>query len=88
MAALLTQEALEVLGAAVVGPVGVLQVPDGALLARQQVLDLQAGGGVAARVRAEACGNLEAAVGDSVVARSQPWPVAEALLAAALLCRR
>lgn len=37
---LLTEEALYVLGAAVFGPVGVLQVPHGPFLTRQQVLDL------------------------------------------------
>lgn len=37
---LLTEEALYVFRAAVLGPVGVLQVPHGPLLTRQQVLDL------------------------------------------------
>lgn len=57
-------------------------------MARQEVLDLQPGGGVAARLRAEARGDLEAAVRDRVVAGAQPRPVAEALLPASLLERR
>ena len=84
----LTEEALEVLWTAVVGPVGVLQVPDGPLVAREQVFDLEAGGGVASRVCPEAGGDLEAAVRHRVVARAQPRPVAEALLPTALLQNR
>lgn len=68
-----------------VRPVDVLQVPHGPLLARQEVFDLQAGGGVAARVRAEARGDLEAPVRHRVVARAQPGPIAEALLPTSLL---
>ena len=81
----LTQKALEVLGTAVLGPVGVLQVPDGPLLPAQQVLHLQARGGVAAGVRAEAGGDLEPPVGDGVVPRAEAWPVPEALFPSALL---
>ena len=81
----LTQKALEVLGAAVLGPVGVLQVPDGPLLPAEQVLHLQARGGVAAGVRAEARGDLEPPVGDGVVPRAEARPVPEALLPSALL---
>lgn len=68
-----------------VRPVCVLQVPHGPLMARQEVFDLQPRGGVAARLRAEARGDLEAAVRDRVVAGAQPRPVAEALLPASLL---
>lgn len=81
----LTEEALEVLGAAVVGPVCVLQVPDGPLLSRHQVFDLESRRGVAARLGPEACGDLEAAVGHVGVARAEAGPVTEALLSAALL---
>ena len=83
----LTEEAFEVLGAAVVGPVCVLQVPYGALMARQQVFDLQARGGIAARVRPEARSDFKASVCHRVVARAQPWPVAETLFPATLLQR-
>lgn len=68
-----------------VRPVRVLQVPHGPLLTRQQVLDLQPRGGVAARLGAEARGDLEAAVGDRVVTGAQSGPVAEALLTPSLL---
>ena len=81
----LTEEAFEVLGAAVVGPVRVLQVPDGPLLARQQVFDLQPGGGVATGLCAEACCDLEAAVRHRVVTRAEARPVTETLFSAALL---
>lgn len=81
----LTEEALQVVWTAVVRPVCVLQVPHGPLLTRQEMLDLQPRGGVAARLRAEARGDLEAAVRDRVVAGAQPRPVAEALLPASLL---
>ena len=66
-------------------PVGVLQVPDRPLLARQEVFDLQPRGGVAAGLGAEARGDFEAPVRHRVVAGSQPGPVPEALLSAALL---
>lgn len=36
----LTEESLDIFGAALLRPVGVLQVPDRPLLARQQVFDL------------------------------------------------
>lgn len=81
----LTQKPLEVLGAAVLGPVRVLQVPDRPLLPREQVLHLQAGGGVAARVCAEPGGDLEPSVGDGVVPGTKAWPVPKALLPSALL---
>lgn len=81
----LTEEAFEVLGTAVVGPVCVLQVPDSPLLARQEVFDLQPCGGVAARLCAEPCGDLKAAVCHRVVSRAESGPVPEALLSAALL---
>lgn len=68
-----------------VRPVCVLQVPQGPLLTRQQVLDLQPRGGVAARLGAEARGDLEAAVRHRVVAGPQSGPVAEALLTTSLL---
>ena len=84
----LTQKALEVLGAAVLRPVGVLQVPDGPLLPAEQVLHLQARGGVAAGVRAEARGDLEPPVGHAVVPRAEARPVPEALLPSALLSER
>lgn len=63
----LTDEAFEVLRTSVVRPVCVLQVPDSPLLASQKVFDLQSCGGIAARVCAEPCGDLEAAVRNRVV---------------------
>lgn len=83
--AALTQEAFEVLRTAVVGPVRVLQVPHRSFLAGQEVFYLQSRGGVAARLGAEARGDLEAAVCHRVVPRAQSRPVPEALLSAALL---
>lgn len=71
-----------------IGPVCVLQVPDRPLLAHQEVFDLQPRGGIAARLCAEARGDLETTVGHGVVPRAQSGPVAEALLPAALLKRR
>lgn len=68
-------------------PVRVLQVPDGPLLPREQVLHLQAGGGVAARVCAEPGGDLEPSVGDGVVPGTKAWPVPKALLPSALLLK-
>lgn len=68
-----------------VWPVCVLKVPDGPLLARQEVFDLQARGGVAARLRAEPRRDLEAAVRYRVVSRAKPGPVAEALFSAVFL---
>lgn len=63
-----------------VGPVRVLQVPDGSLLSREEVFDLQACCGVAPRVCAEARGDLKSPVCNSVVARAQARPIAETLL--------
>lgn len=85
---MLTEEAFEVVGATVIRPVRVLQVPDRPLLARQEVFDLQPCGGVAARLGAEPRCDLEAAVRHRVVSRAQPGPVPEALLSAALLKTR
>lgn len=84
----LTQEALEVPRAAVLRPVRVLEVPDRPLLPCEQVLHLQARGGVAAGVRAEARGDLEPPVGDGVVPGAQPRPVPETLLPSSLLSQR
>lgn len=81
----LTQESLEVLRTAVLRPVRVLEMPDRPLLPREEVLHLQARGGVAARVCAEPGCDLKPSVGDSVVPGAQSWPVPEALLPAALL---
>ncbi len=63
----LTEEAFVVLRTAVVRPVCVLQMPDGPLLARQEVFDLQPCGGIAAGLRAEPCCDLEATVRHRVV---------------------
>lgn len=68
-----------------VGPVCVLQVPDGSLLSRQEVFDLQARCGVAPRVRAEARGDLKSPVCNSVVTRAQTRPIAETLLSTPFL---
>ena len=67
------------------GPVRVLEVPDRPLLPGEQVLHLQARGGVAAGVRAEPGGDLKPSVGDSIVPGAQSWPVPEALLPSPLL---
>lgn len=66
-------------------PVRVLEMPDRPLLSREQVLHLQARGSVAARVSAEASGDLKSPVGDGVMPGTQPRPVPEALLPPALL---
>lgn len=44
----LTEESLDIFWTALLGPVGVLEVPDCPLLPRQQVFDFQPRGGVAA----------------------------------------
>lgn len=80
-----TEEALDIFWAALLRPVGVLQVPHGSLLARQQVFDLQTCCGVAARVGAELGGHLELAVCGRVVLGPQLGPVAVTLGASALL---
>lgn len=68
-----------------VRPVCVLQVPKSPLLACQEVFDLQPCGGVAARLCAESCGDLETTICHSVVSRAKSGPIPEALLSAALL---
>lgn len=68
-----------------VGPVGVLQVPDGPLLPRQEVFDLEPCGSIAAGLCAEPCCDLEAAVRHGVVPRAKPGPIPEALFSAPLL---
>lgn len=68
-----------------VRPVCVLQVPDGPLLPRQEVFDLEPRGGIAAGLCAEPRCDLEAAVCHSVVPRAKPGPIPEALLSAPLL---
>lgn len=84
----LTEEAFEVLWTAVVGPVRVLQVPHRPLLSGQEVFDLQPGGSVAARLRAEARGDLQATERQRGVPRADPGPVSKALLSPALLQAR
>lgn len=81
----LTEEAFQVIRTAVVGPICVLQVPDGPLLTRQEVFDLQPRGGVAARLCAEPRCDLEATVSHSVVSGAESGPVPEALLTTSLL---
>lgn len=66
-------------------PVCVLEMPNCPLLACEEVLHLQTCGGIAARVRAEASGDLKPSVGDSVVPWAKSWPIPKALLPAALL---
>lgn len=63
----LTEKALQILRVSVFRPVCILQVPHSPLLPGQQVLYLQASGGVTARVSAEAGSDLEPSVGDGVV---------------------
>lgn len=81
----LTEEAFIIVRTAVVRPVCILQVPDGPLVPRQEVFDLEPRGRVAAGLRAEPRCDLEAAVCDSVVPRAKPGPIPEALLPAPLL---
>lgn len=81
----LTEEAFEVIGTPVVGPVCVLQVPDGSLLACQEVFDLQPCSGEAAGLCAEPRRDLEATVRHCVVSRAKSGPIPEALLSPALL---
>lgn len=68
-----------------IGPVRVLQVPDGPLLSREEMFDLQAGCSVAPRIRTEARGDLKSSVSNSVVARAQTRPIAETLLTTSFL---
>lgn len=57
------QKSLDILWAAMIGPVSILQMPHGPFLSRQKVLDLQAGGCIATRICPELCGDLELAIG-------------------------
>ena len=59
----LTQKSLDILWAAVVWPVSILQMPHGPFLPGQKVLDLQACGCIATRICSELCGDLELAIG-------------------------
>lgn len=59
----LTQKPLDILGAAVIWPVSILQMPHRPFLPRQKVLDLQAGGCIATRICPELRGDLELAIG-------------------------
>lgn len=68
-------------------PVCVLEMPHCPLLPREQVLHLQACGGVAARVRAEPGCDLKPPIGDGVVTGTKSWPIPEALLPSTLLLK-
>lgn len=81
----LTQKALEVLWTAMLRPVCILQMPHCPLLPREQMLHLEAGGGIAAGVCAEPRGDLKPPIGDSVVPGAQSGPIPEALLPATFL---
>lgn len=81
----LTQKSLYILRAAVIWPVGVLQMPHCPFLAGQKVLDFQACGCIATRICAELGGHLEFAVGGCAVLGAQFGPVPMALGASALL---
>lgn len=59
----LTQKSLDILWAAVVWPVSILQMPHGPFLPRQKVLDLQACGCIATGICSELRGDLELAIG-------------------------
>lgn len=83
----LTQKSLEVFRTAVLGPVCVLEMPNCLLLPREKVLHLQARGGIAAGVRAEAGCDLKPPISDSVVPGTQARPVPKALLPSALLLK-
>jgi hypothetical protein len=68
-------------------PVCVLEMPHCPLLPREKVLHLQACGGIAARVCAEAGCDLKPSIGDRVVPRTKSWPIPKALLPSALLLK-
>lgn len=81
----LTQKSLDILWAAVIWPVSVLQMPHRPLLPGQEVLDLQACGCIATRICSELCGDLELAIGGWAVLGTQLGPVSVALGSSAFL---
>lgn len=81
----LTQKSLDILWAAVIWPVSILQMPHRPFLPRQKVLDLQACGCIATGICSELCGDLELAIGSWAVLWTQFGPVSVALSSSALL---